>query len=152
MGLINISDVVRRARERAARENAELFGERLQVNLTKRKPRHVESGIQQACVKWFRLEFPQYIILSIPNGGSRNAIEAANLKKEGALAGASDLMIIAERRVLFVEMKRPKGRQQQSQKDFQRRVEMLGHRYVLAYSLDDFVQKVKEWLGTKRNI
>lgn len=152
MGLINISEVVRKARERAARENAELFGGCLPVTPKKRKPSHVESEIQQACVRWFRLAYPQYIILSIPNGGSRNVIEAANLKREGALAGASDLLIVADHRVLFVEMKKPKGRQQRTQKDFQRRVEILGHRYVICYSLDDFMQKVREWLGTKRNI
>ena len=116
----------------------------------RRKPRHVESEIQQSCVRWFRYAFPQYIILSIPNGGSRNVIEAANLKKEGALAGASDLMVIAERCVLFVEMKKPGGRQQKTQQEFQHRVEVLGHKYVVCYSLDDFMQKVKDWLGTRK--
>ena len=118
----------------------------------RRKPRHIESEIQQSCVRWFRLTFPKYIIFSIPNGGSRNVVEAANLKKEGALAGASDLMVIADHRVLFVEMKTPKGRQQESQKEFQHRVEVLGHRYVVCRSLDDFMQKVKDWLGTKKTI
>lgn len=152
MGLVNISEIVRKARERAAAENAGLYGDRLPVTSPKRKPRHIESEIQQSCVRWFRLAYPQYIILSIPNGGSRNVIEASNLKKEGALAGASDLMVVAERRVLFVEMKRPKGRQQRTQKEFQHRVEMLGHTYVICYSLDDFMQKVRFWLGKKNNV
>lgn len=148
MGYADISKILRRAKERGA---TDLFGQPSPAPL-KRKLRHIESGIQQSCVKWFRYAFPQYIIFSIPNGGSRNAIEAANLKKEGALAGASDLMIVAERRVLFVEMKKPGGKQQKTQKEFQHRVEVLGHKYVVCYSLDDFMQKVKDWLGTKRSI
>lgn len=115
----------------------------------RRKPRHLESGIQQACVRWFRLAFPRYLCFAVPNGGSRNAIEAANMKKEGVMAGVSDLIVVAERRVLFVEMKTRKGRQQDTQKAFQHRVEVLGHRYVVCRSLEDFMRAVNEWLGGK---
>ena len=113
----------------------------------RKKPKHEESGTQQACVRWFRLEYPRCLIFSVPNGGSRNAIEAANLKKEGALAGASDLICVADHKVLFVEMKSKKGRQRETQKEFQRRVEILGFKYVVCRSLDDFMQKIKEWHG-----
>ena len=113
----------------------------------RRKPRHVESGIQQSCVSWFRYAYPRYLIFSVPNGGSRNVIEAANLKKEGALAGVSDLIVVAERRVLFVEMKTPRGRQQDTQMEFQRRVEVLGHKYVVCKSVEGFKRAVEEWLA-----
>lgn len=116
----------------------------------RRKPRHVESDIQQAAVSWFRYAYPRFLIFSVPNGGSRNVVEAANLKREGALAGVSDLIVVADRRVLFVEMKTPRGRQQDTQKTFQRRVEVLGHRYVVCRSLDDFMSAIKEWLGEAR--
>ena len=32
------------------------------------KPRHIESQIQIQMVKWFRLQYPRYIIAAIPNG------------------------------------------------------------------------------------
>ena len=118
---------------------------------TRRKPRHIESEIQQSCVSWFRYAYPKYIIFACPNGGSRNAVEAANLKKEGVLAGVADLIIVADYKVLFVEMKTKKGRQQETQKDFQHRVEVLGHRYVVCRSLDDFMARVNEWLGQRKN-
>ena len=111
-----------------------------------------ESAIQQSAVRWFRYAYSKYLIFSVPNGGSRNVVEAANLKKEGAMAGVSDLIIVAERRVLFVEMKTAKGRQQDTQREFQRRVEVLGHRYVVCRSLDDFMVAVKEWLGGRYGI
>lgn len=113
----------------------------------RRKPRRIESEIQQSCIRWFRYSYPRYLVFSVPNGGSRNVIEAANLKKEGALAGVSDLVVVADRKVLFVEMKTRKGRQQESQKDFQHRVEVLGHRYVVCRSLDDFMREIKNWIG-----
>ncbi len=44
---------------------------------------------------------------AVPNGGSRNAREAKNLKLEGVRAGVSDLVVVLKNRVLFIEMKRP---------------------------------------------
>ena len=44
----------------------------------------------------------------VPNGGSRNKIEASNLKKEGVRSGVSDLIVIFKEKVLFLEMKQPK--------------------------------------------
>ena len=116
-----------------------------------RKPRHIESETQRSCVSWFRYAWPQYIVAAIPNGGSRNVIEAANLKKEGVLAGFADLVIIAERKILFVEMKTRRGKQRDTQKAFQRKVEQLGFKYVVCRSLDEFMITVNGWLGkTKR--
>jgi len=43
-----------------------------------------------------------------PNGGSRNKLEAINLKKEGATAGVSDYIVMLPKVILFIEMKRRK--------------------------------------------
>ena len=118
----------------------------------RRKPRHIESSIQQACVLWFRISHPEYVILSIPNGGSRNVIEAANLKKEGALAGASDLMVIVERAILFVEMKVKGNKQQPSQIAFQKAVERLGFSYVICHSLQEFQLVIERFIKDKYGI
>lgn len=125
------------------------FLKMMQKEKVRRKPRHIESDIQQACVEWFRLTYPQYIILSIPNGGSRNALEAANLKKEGALAGASDLLVIAMCSVLFIEMKRKGGKQQESQIRFQKNIERLGHEYKICHSKQEFQMTIERWLKEK---
>lgn len=114
-----------------------------------RKPRHIESGIQQACVEWFRWMYSDYIIFSVPNGGSRNSREASNMKKEGLLPGVSDLIVVADGKVLFVEMKAGKNGQQQTQKDFQKKVESLGFKYVVCRSLDEFIAAIEEWLEKK---
>jgi hypothetical protein len=51
-------------------------------------------------------------LFSIPNGGKRNKIVAAKLKREGVKAGIPDLMLPYARggwHGLFIEMKRIKG-------------------------------------------
>lgn len=120
---------------------------RLMIRKTRRKPRHIEEDIQTACVNWFRLKYPQYLIFAVANGGSRNPIEARNMKRSGVLAGVSDLIIIAKRLILFIEMKTPTGRQSEKQKQFQNRVECLGFRYILCHSLDEFISRVSNFIG-----
>lgn len=116
------------------------------------KPRHIESKIQRACVGWFRMQFPQYIIFAVPNGGSRNAIEAANLKREGALAGVADLIILADNgRTLFVEMKTASGRQSTYQKQFEKDVTRLGFTYKVVRSFAEFESVVNKWIFNINN-
>ena len=110
------------------------------------RPRHIESHIQQQIVAWFRMQYPEYVIAAIPNGGLRNAIEACIMKKEGVLAGFSDLIIIINQKVLFVEIKTKTGRQSEHQKEFQHKIEMLGFDYIICRSLNEFAQAFSRWI------
>lgn len=94
-----------------------------------------EHNTQCAIVRLLRLHGIE--VFAVPNGGSRHVVEAVNLKKEGVTAGVSDLVIILKDRVVFAEIKTAKGRQQQSQKDFEERVRVLGHEYVIWRSVGD---------------
>ena len=87
--------------------------------LTKRKPRHIESEIQQSVVQWFRMKYPNYIIAAVPNGGFRNAREAAIMQREGVLAGFADLIIISKQNILFLELKTPIGVLSKKQKELE---------------------------------
>ena len=121
----------------------------METERPRKKPRHIEEDIQSSCVQWFRLTYPRYVIFACPNGGSRNRLEAINMKRSGVLAGVSDLIIIAERAILFVEMKTKTGRQEESQKVFQSNVERLGFEYKICRSLADFQLSVESWLKNK---
>ena len=128
------------------------FVKRANESRPRRKPRHIESSIQTACVSWFRLQYPNYLCFSIPNGGSRNRIEAAHLKREGAMAGVSDLIVITPNAVLFVEMKTAKGKQSEYQKEFEKRVTALGFEYKVCRSLQDFILTVEHFIKDKYSV
>ena len=117
----------------------------METEKPRKKPRHIEEDIQSSCVQWFRLSYPRYVIFACPNGGSRNRLEAINMKRSGVLAGVSDLIIIAERAVLFVEMKTKTGRQSESQKRWQKAAEEQGYRYVVCRSLEEFMKEVNDY-------
>lgn len=115
-------------------------------NVCRHPSRHIESDIQKQIIAWFRLSYPEYIIAAIPNGGYRNAREAKIMKAEGVLAGFSDLIVITQENVLFVEVKTQKGRQSEYQKRFQRKVESLGFSYLVCRSPGEFICLFEEWL------
>ena len=110
--------------------------------------KHEESQTQRHCVKWFRYQFkqPDYVIFAVPNGGKRGKIEAGIMKAEGVLAGASDLVVLAHERVIFIEMKAGKGTQTDKQKEFQKLVENLGFEYYISRNFDEFQELINELL------
>ena len=123
------------------------------------KRKNVESSTQIACVKWFRMQFPEYgnLLFSIPNGGKRNVITAMILKAEGALAGVPDLFLSLPKldsnmvwtHGLYIEMKTEKGKQSEAQKDFMLRVRVHGYQYEVVRSVDDFIKVIKDYLTNK---
>jgi len=113
--------------------------------------KNIESEIQKSCIKWFRLQHKPLtkILISIPNGGKRGAVTGAILKAEGAMPGASDLILLKPNRFygcLGIEMKAPKGRQQETQKEWQEAMENAGNKYVVCYSLEEFMTEINNYL------
>lgn len=113
-----------------------------------------ENKIQQDCVIWFNnnycLKFhnPRYIIFSVPNEGE-DAYETKRKRERGMLPGVSDLIIVGPDLTLFMETKTPEGRQANSQKDFQCRVEALGFKYYMFRSLEEFKEIIKKQIDGK---
>lgn len=110
--------------------------------------RNIESRLQCACVKWFKLQYPRLakLLFAVPNGGARSAITGAILKAEGVTRGVADLLLLVPVRKyhgLCIEMKTARGRQSASQKDWQKAVEKQGYKYVLCRSLDDFMDEIE---------
>lgn len=118
--------------------------------------RHEESRIQQMCIKWLRLQFPKLDMLcfAVPNGGFRNGREAAILKAEGVVAGVADILLLfpsGDYHGLAIEMKTANGRQQASQKRFQKAVEGCGYKYVVCRSFEQFREAILEYLNIPEN-
>ena len=115
--------------------------------------RHVESAIQKNCVTWFRLQYPSIgrLLFAVPNGGARNAREAAIMKGEGVTAGVSDLILLygaGEYNALCIEFKTPgkSSRQTPIQKEWQALAEAHGNKYVVCRSLEDFQQIIQAYI------
>lgn len=55
----------------------------------------------------------------------------------GSYRGAPDLIAAKNGEALFIEVKRPGGRQSDYQEEFQRNIEAAGCRYILARGIED---------------
>ena len=77
------------------------------------------------------LRLAKFLVFAVPNGGSRNIREAANLKRSGVLAGAPDLVVAKDGQVWFLEIKTQTGRQSPAQKEFQAVCESEGLVYLV---------------------
>ena len=120
-----------------------------------------EHNIQVACVTWFRYQFPHLVCFAVPNGSKRpkktvrtktGAIAtyspaAVKLKEEGALAGVADLVLVGMGKVVFVEMKTPKGTQQDTQKEFLADMAAAGHFVATCYSAEEAIKVIEEYLN-----
>ena len=107
-----------------------------------------ENIIQSEIFKWYHNNFcttnckPQHIIFSVPNGGTRNKLEAITMKATGLVSGISDLIVVKPDEVVFVEVKNEIGIQSENQKNFQKKIEAMGYRYLLIRSLNEFKEKI----------
>jgi hypothetical protein len=87
-------------------------------------------------VNWFRHNHPDIMIFHVPNGGKRNAREAARLKQMGVLAGIPDLFIPSL--MLWIEMKRTKGGSlSKHQKEIIPKLESYGYKVFVCKGFED---------------
>lgn len=112
----------------------------------------IESDLQCGCVAWFRYQWPEFsrLLFSVPNGGSRNVIEAARLKKEGVVRGVADLLLLVPKKgfhALCIEMKKKGGRQSEYQREWQKLVEKQGYKYIVCKSFAEFMYEINDYLN-----
>lgn len=116
-----------------------------------------ESSEQIAVVQWFRLQYPQYRIIAIPNGsmiGGRNKYALIKkYKAEGMTNGVSDLLLCVARRGyhgLWIEMK-DKGKKASSlspdQIYWQSDMRDAGYKAEVAFGFDHAKEIIEEYLS-----
>ncbi|MCL1936854.1 MAG: VRR-NUC domain-containing protein [Candidatus Azobacteroides sp.] len=112
--------------------------------------KHPEDSLQTACVKWFRLQYPNHLIHHSPNGGYRNIREAARFKEMGTISGFPDLFIPVESKEyngLFVELKCGKNKPTNNQLTVMDRLRKEGYLCVVCYCFDEFKETVNNYLS-----
>lgn len=104
----------------------------------RRRDGNAEAQRQAAIVEYVRYVAPQVVVFHVPNGGLRSKSEAARLKWQGVLAGVFDLvLVLAEGRCAFWEVKTPAGRISPAQHAFIDQLDRRGHSWALVRSIDD---------------
>ena len=121
------------------------------IRKARKKPVQRESKLQRACVKFFNIQYPHlyYSLFAVPNGGSRNAIEASRMKLEGVTSGVSDLVFAYNETVSFIELKAKGGRQTETQKEFQSHITQQGFEYYIVDSFEDFQSLIRDLTDQK---
>ena len=100
------------------------------------------ADLQRAVVQALRFALPRTAIIhhcanEVTEAGPRGAKRQAILVGMGVHAGFADLMVIHDGRVLFFELKAPKGRLRPDQEAFRDAVLAQGFGWALVRSLDD---------------
>lgn len=98
--------------------------------------KRLEYHLQHEILLWANANRPDIVVFPVINEG------AYNNKLQTVLKGVSDLVVVLPQKVIFVELKQPKGVQSKFQKVFQNRVEKLGKEYYIIRSLDEFKKLV----------
>jgi len=111
-----------------------------------------ESLHQSALFRWAKYSIPEYepLLFHIPNGGSRNIIEAANLKKQGVKGGVPDIFLAVARgefHGLFIELKSEVGRASKSQIKMIDSLKAQGYCASIIYGWEDASELIKDYLG-----
>ncbi len=105
-----------------------------------------ENALQIAVIDYLKLVRPRAFYFHVPNGGRRGKREAAEFKRMGVQPGVADLLfLIPGGRVGAIEMKLPKGRQSADQKAFAETCDELDVKYVVAHSIEEVAQTLRDW-------
>ena len=102
-----------------------------------------EDNLTAKCYQWFHNTFPAYrdLLFHVPNGGTRNKIEAAKFKAMGVRPGIPDFLFIFMGQLYEIELKRADGG---TQSDAQKHVMTLHRMHGAKYYIIDTLEKFKE--------
>lgn len=91
-------------------------------------------------LKWF---------FAIPNGGSRNLIEAVSLKAQGVKSGVPDMFLPLAScgyHGLFIELKVGENKVSENQKEFINDISKNGFLCVVCYGADETIEIIEKYL------
>lgn len=119
----------------------------------RQRPLQHESIEQQHLFQWagfMSLKYPELkYMYHIPNGGSRNPIEAVNLKKQGVKAGVPDICLpvpSGDYNGLYIELKYGKNKTTKAQDDYINFLNHQGYAAVVCYGWEQAVKVIEKYL------
>lgn len=113
-----------------------------------------EAAEQAKLFRWADFMSAKYPLLSlmyhIPNGGSRNKIEAYNLKLQGVKAGVPDVFLpvpCGKYHGLYIEMKYDKNKPTEKQTKYLKALSEQGYGVAVCYTWEDAAKAICKYLG-----
>lgn len=113
----------------------------------------LEAREQEWLFRWAEfkaLEFPELSLLyHIPNGGKRNAKEAANLKRQGVKAGVPDLCLPVARgkyHGLYIELKAGKNKPTDKQNEWVQKLNEQGYLSLVCVGWNTAAEVIESYL------
>ncbi len=102
-------------------------------------------------IAFARNKYPDLDLLyHIPNGGSRNKIEAANLRRQGVRSGVPDLCLPVARgdyHGLYIELKYGKNKTTENQKEWLHKLANQGYAVKVCYGCDEAIQALEYYIN-----
>lgn len=115
-----------------------------------------EANEQEALFDWAAFMSGRYpeleLLYHIPNGGSRNTIEAANLKRQGVKAGVPDLCLPVARghfHGLYIELKHGSNKPSENQTRWIAALRIQGYVAEVCYGWQQAVEVITEYLNSE---
>ena len=112
-----------------------------------------EADEQEALMQWAAVQsckWPELQLLHhIPNGGKRNAAEAAHFKRLGVKPGVPDLCLPVPRQGyhgLYIEMKCGRGKLSDCQREWLQALREQGYCCIVSYSWTDAAKQIEAYL------
>lgn len=115
-----------------------------------------EHQEQSALIEWWDMwappkRIPKILLYAVPNGGRRDKITGAVLKREGVRAGACDLnldVLMIGYHGLRIEMKKKNGRKPGgNQEAMHEALKQFKYKVVVCYGWMDARREIVEYLG-----
>jgi hypothetical protein len=126
----------------------------MSTNIGGRRLKNLEHMEQCALMRWCQLNEQKYPelrwIYAIPNGGQRNILVAAKLKKEGVKAGVPDLCLPVARggyQALYIELKAGKNKPTASQLEWQGGLNALGNLSVTCWGWESGSRVIDDYFS-----
>lgn len=113
-----------------------------------------EAHEQEAFFNWASYYPELDYMYAVPNGGSRNRLEAVNLKRQGVKAGVPDICLPLPKgkyHGLYIEMKYGKNTPSDKQKEYIDYLNRVGYKAVVCYGFEAAQRVIKGYLKGQEN-
>lgn len=114
-----------------------------------------EAQEQAQLIKWVKecirlnIHLELKMLYAVPNGGSRNKIEAVNLKRQGVSAGVPDLCLAVPKgryHGLYIEMKVHPNKTTDKQNEWLNNLSQYGYAVKVCYGCTEAKNAIEQYL------